>query len=213
MSVNDNNRNNSIQNKINNILNINENEPVILLGDFNGHTGFLGPQDTNTNGEKVLQWITDQNLMLLNADPQCSGEITWESRGLKSSIDFILVNQHMYDKFCNMKIDEEKAIYDFSDHNLLSAYFNILTPKQIFRKEEKVINYLKINEDTVNNYKAHIENALIESENYNNLYNLEILMKEASEKIFNRQIKRRINQNTENIEPVWTTPEIKKKNK
>lgn len=210
MSVNDSNRNNIIQSKINAILHTNENEPIILLGDFNGHVGFLGPQEINKNGEKVIQWITDPNLMLLNADPQCSGEITWESRGLKSSIDFILVNQHMYRKFCNMKIDEEKTIYDLSDHNLLSAYFNIQTHKQIYKNEKKVITYLKINEDTVSNYRAHIENALIETENYNDLHNLEILMKEASENFLNRQIKRRINQNTESIEPVWITPEIKK---
>ena len=27
-----------------------ENENVILLGDFNGHVGFLGTQDINING-------------------------------------------------------------------------------------------------------------------------------------------------------------------
>ena len=35
-------------------------------------------------------------------------------------------------------------------------------------------------------------------------------MKDASEKFLNKKIKRRINQNTEDIEPVWITPEIKR---
>ena len=117
LSSSDSVRNNIIQREINTILNKNINQPVILLGDFNGHVGFLGPQEVNMNGEKVLHWITDKNLILLNGDPRCSGEITWENRGFKSSIDFILVNQTMYSKFNHMKIDEEKSQFDLSDHN------------------------------------------------------------------------------------------------
>ena len=29
----------------------------IILGDFNGHIGFLGPQPINTNGELMLDLI------------------------------------------------------------------------------------------------------------------------------------------------------------
>ena len=65
MSANDNNRNNIIQKKINTILRTAENEPITLLGDFNGHVGFLGPQETNTNGRRVLQWITEHNLICI----------------------------------------------------------------------------------------------------------------------------------------------------
>ena len=42
----------------------------------------------------------------------------------------------------------------------------------------KEITYLKINEDTANNYKTHIENAITQSEKYGNIQNLELLMKD-----------------------------------
>lgn len=62
-------------------------------------------------------------MILLNGNVRCNGETTWESRGLKSAIDFILVNQDMYSKFINMIIDEEREKYDLSDHNRMSALF------------------------------------------------------------------------------------------
>lgn len=67
----------------------------------------------------------DKNLILSNGDQKYEGEITWDGRGFQSAIDFILVNQSMYGKFINMIIDERKEKYDLSDHNLLTAYFDI----------------------------------------------------------------------------------------
>lgn len=63
-----------------------------------------------------------KSLVLLNEDPHCDRDIMWESQGLKSTIDFILVNQTMYSKFSHMKFDEESQ-FTLSDHAVLSAFF------------------------------------------------------------------------------------------
>ena len=49
----------------------------IILGDLNGHTGFLGPHTMNKNGEAMLDFIYKYNLILLNGHAECLGEITW----------------------------------------------------------------------------------------------------------------------------------------
>ena len=61
----------------------------IILGDFNGHTGFLGPQPMNKNGDMMLDLIDKNNLILLNGHPECKGEITWQQRERKSTIDYL----------------------------------------------------------------------------------------------------------------------------
>ena len=38
----------------------------IILGDFYGHTGFLGPQSMNKNGDMMLDLIDTNNPILLN---------------------------------------------------------------------------------------------------------------------------------------------------
>ena len=100
LSTNDENRNKSLEAEINNILNRTENTPTILLGDFNGHVGFL-EQKLNKNGKRIIDWISETNLTLLNGDTKCSGVTTWENLNYKSAVDFILVNTNMYDVYMN----------------------------------------------------------------------------------------------------------------
>ena len=47
----------------------------IILCDFNGHTGFLGPQSMNKIGEIMLDLIHKNNLILLNGHPECKGKL------------------------------------------------------------------------------------------------------------------------------------------
>lgn len=94
------------------------------------------------------EWITEKNLILLNDDPKCTGEITWQNKISKSAIDFLLINQSMYDRFKHMKIDENKEKLDLSDHNMISATFSIICNQQKQYNETKEIRYLKISNDT-----------------------------------------------------------------
>ena len=41
----------------------------MLLGDFNSHLGFLGPQKINPNCHNVLKWIDEMDVILINDDP------------------------------------------------------------------------------------------------------------------------------------------------
>ena len=82
---------------------------------LNGHLGFIGEQDLNRNGQRVIKLMEDHNLILFNGDDRCSGETTREESGIKSSIDFILGNKKIYDNFDSMHIDESKEYFDLSD--------------------------------------------------------------------------------------------------
>ena len=106
----------------------------LILGNFNAHLGFLGPQKLNREGKLVLSMILKLNLVILNCDLLCKGEITWSSRGQKSSIDFILASTNMQQKLTCMKIDESKEEYDLSDHNLITAIFEF---RKVGKRESK----------------------------------------------------------------------------
>ena len=51
---------------------------LILLGDFNGHLGFLGHQNENRNAKLINEFMENQSIMLLNINSRCEGTYTWE---------------------------------------------------------------------------------------------------------------------------------------
>ena len=57
-----------------------EDESLIILGDFIAHTGSIGTQSIDHNGKMINEWLTEKDLILLNSDERCSGEITWKRR-------------------------------------------------------------------------------------------------------------------------------------
>ena len=115
-ATNDRNRNIVIIREIEEMLKKWEKQKIIILGDFNGHTGFLGPQKPNENGQKIINLLENNNLTLLNIDNKCKGEITWTNGIYSSTIDYVLCNENMYESFNCMYIDEQKKITNISDH-------------------------------------------------------------------------------------------------
>ena len=115
--------------------------PTLLMGDFNGHLGFIGKQDLDRTGNIVLDIAEKHNMVILNGDPLCEGEVTWSRGNQKSSIDFVLCNQIMYKRFKKMFIDEDKIKFDLSDHHLLEALFGVRCQTDPQRKEKRV-NYV-----------------------------------------------------------------------
>ena len=146
----------SVDNIVQNKNNMKEIESIIndmqgsymILGDFNGHLGFLGPHQMNKNGELLYNLINKYNLILLNGHPECTGEITWEQKNKRSVIDYILVNNDMHESFINMNIDDNKEVFDLSDHNMLTATFRRKHGhgNKIDEKQSKKITYMKITE-------------------------------------------------------------------
>ena len=76
--------------------------------------GFIGNHPMNKNGELLCNLIDKHTQVLLNGHPECEGEITWEQRGRKSVIDYILVNKNMHENFISMVIDEDRKFCDLS---------------------------------------------------------------------------------------------------
>ena len=83
---------------------------LVVLGDMNAHVGFLGEQELNRNGERLLNLMDECRLIMLNLDDRCRGEITREENGHKSVIDFVLVNGLLYEDFVRMDVDERNCL-------------------------------------------------------------------------------------------------------
>ena len=150
MSVDDTNQNKEIMAEIEEAIE-NTKEDFIIMGDFNGHVGFLRNHHMNKNGELLCNLIVKHTLVLLNGHPECEGEITWEQRGRKSVIDYILVNKNMHAKFISMIIDEDREFCDLSDDNLMTAVFQGSERcGEIFVRKDSSEStyYIKINDET-----------------------------------------------------------------
>ena len=119
---------------------------TIVLGDFNGHLGYLGNQEENMNGKLIDKMIQEEDLILLNIDSRCKGTYTWQ-REEKSAIDLIMVNQ--CGKFVELEVDEKKReIYDLSDHCIVRLSLKI---KKNNQKEGKRRNIREIQNITRKN--------------------------------------------------------------
>ena len=129
--------NNDINQRIGNYLQENEDRAILVMGDFNAHTGQLG-EPINRNGKLLIDLIEKNNLVNLNGTLECEGKVTWEARGLKSAIDYALANQKMMDKYVNMKIDEEREVFDLSDHCMIKVALS-LRSEQVRQKQNDVI--------------------------------------------------------------------------
>merc|ERR1712121_211859 len=74
----------------------------------------------------------------------CIGTYTFESKNGKSAIDHILTNDKLYESYRGMHIDEDRAILNISDHNLVRAWFRIgpsSKPKWTMKKLKTSVNH------------------------------------------------------------------------
>ena len=118
-------RNVKIKKEIIDIASKAQNKHTIILGDFNGHVGFLGPQTLNKNGDLVLEVAEELDYTILNDTLPCAGEITRSQNDFESAIDLVLVNGKLLNNYTHMNIDEDKNIFDLSDHSLIQVFFKI----------------------------------------------------------------------------------------
>ena len=134
-----------IKSKLENIVGavtaVDEDNDIILLGDFNAHVGIVGPQELNINGCLLLDLMETYNLILLNNDENCVGEITRSCRGERSTIDFVLVNTRAYNKFECMVIDEDKLQFDNSVHCMIRVDFKLKKMKNNKIVKHEYIEY------------------------------------------------------------------------
>ena len=162
------------------------------------------------------------NLIMLNGDERCNGEITGVMRNQKSTIDFVLINQPGYRLFIEMNIDEHKVKCDLSDHCLIETRFRITTSRGSSSRNdtETRTEYYKINSDDLEeHFLLKMEQDIICKQNNGEIIDeetLEMILKDNCEGVLKRTLKRKeITENGElkKIEPVWMTKNIKKEMK
>ena len=98
---------------------------VLALGDFNAKRGseFI-PNDTperSANGDILSQIIERKELIAVNGTEKCLG--TWTRQNNlneqeKSVIDYVLVNEDLYNHIDHMEIDEQKSFCPFGTTKL-----------------------------------------------------------------------------------------------
>ena len=190
-----------------------DNIDIMILGDFNGHVGFLGKQDKNNNGELILKIINEQDLLMMNIDAKCTGEITWEQGSSKSVIDYVLVSHSMYDKIEIMRIDDKWEILKLSDHNLINI--KIRTQREInkFVKNEEEYMICRISDSSKEKFNKYVKELLVDTTSDSdaefNMEKFDGIIKKAYKATLEVKIKKRKKQNNKN-EPIWCNKTIKK---
>ena len=86
-------RNRSIQKQVEELMEVDPNTALLILGDFNGRLTRLEPSiKTDANGEMIDTWIDKWDLFHLNSMDTCIGKYTFDSLNGKSAIDHVLTN-------------------------------------------------------------------------------------------------------------------------
>ena len=96
-------------------------EKVLVMGDMNGHIGLLG-EEQNVNGKLLREACEKMNLEILN-ETIAEGRITWQRKGMKSAIDYMLANENARECIVNMWVDESGELDIVSDPNMLTVYY------------------------------------------------------------------------------------------
>lgn len=209
MSVNDYGRNAEIRKEIKTIVGRaqqNERE-IIILGDFNGHLGFIGSQKLDTNGKMILELMETYKLILLNDVPECKGAVTWQQGEKKSTIDFILTSEKLFTNFENMIIDENWEETCMSDHNLIKATFWTSKTQRRKYNKEKEIQIFKINNSRKEKFLKEVKEEIQDKDEIN-LHDFNNVIKNKATKCMKVTIKIDSERNKLS-EPIWMNKKIK----
>ena len=131
-------RNRTIQNKVENLMKVDPDTALLVLGDMNGRLTELEPTiRSDANGRMINSWIDKGDLYHLNALDTCTGRYTFESQNGRSAIDHVLINEYMMGKHISMWIDEDKTMLNISDHNLVRTWFKLRNENYSAQKKRK----------------------------------------------------------------------------
>ena len=206
------NENKVLTNAIDKFLQENEGKPFLIIGDLNAHTGTIVQDKINVNGKQVLKWIEDYNLIMVNNETICEGKYTWNSRGSRSVIDYVLASSEMYPFIAKMKIDEQNEIFDLSDHNLIDLELQVSrkTNEEERYAEKLEKDYISTNGEKLKEFSKKLEEELKKMENDQiNMANIDDqIIVVAEEKLKVKSKKKRKSKIKGKYEPIWITKEI-----
>ena len=113
-------------------------------------------------------------------DERCFGEKTWSRGEQNSVIDYILCNEKMYKYFSSMNIDENRDIFDNSDHNFINV--DIRYKEEMIISQNKQILLNKKGEEDITKYINHIKSKVEQTDNCNSIEDMNVIIKEAEGK-------------------------------
>ena len=208
----DNERRKTIRKQCEKIIGESRNNAFIVLGDFNGHVGFLGYQKIDKNGEMIIEWMNDYNLTLLNAREETKGLYTWERGEQKSVIDYVLVNEEMELHIDKMEIDENKELMDISDHNLIKLSFRIdLESSKDFRNARwEITDYITTKKEVLEKFIVKMEESLT-SKRVERMEELDKMVEEEMQRSLKRSYKKKVLEEEQIEEKPWINDEIREK--
>lgn len=128
---------------------------VILVGDMNAHIEDLDGY-TDRNGKLVLDMCEDHNLIVVNRETKCEGQITWERGDKQSSIDYSLLSEGVYERLTVMEIDEIGAHSLGSDHKRIALTFG----KMKDQNPKTVVHGFKLNDKQIANIAKSLETEI-----------------------------------------------------
>ena len=134
------------------------NESIMIVGDFNSKIGkdIEGNHDVVTRGgRKLRKFVEKQGLKIINSQERCEGTWTRDEKGVKSVLDYVLVDDELSDHIKEMKVhDEDRDISPFhlkqvttkkiktiySDHNPITVKTDLIMMKiQTQEKQKKIV--------------------------------------------------------------------------
>ena len=128
----------------------------------------------------------------------------------KSVIDYMMVNSRVYDKFVGMEIDDEKLVYEDSDHHMMSMYLKMRDERECFKKEnwEEVEFYTK-DKEALEKMRIELENEWRKG-NIENKQEEERSVVEKANQVLKRRIRRKVGGKKKEVEKVWMTDEMRR---
>ena len=203
-------RNKGLQREIEHKIENTDDRALMILGDFNGHVGFLGNQREDRNGKFIIDLVNNSNMVMLNCDDKCQGLYTWGKRSYRSVIDYVLANGEMYQHIDVMEIDEKQQKFDLSDHNLITVAMTFETHTDFRKASIEEQHYFKVDEQSLKLFAEGVQRR-IDGKNIVDIEELNAIMKAVAEEELKALYRRKISNKHEDVkEKPWVTEQVKK---
>ena len=200
--------NDKITSQLQSFFDANEDEHVLAVGDFNAHIGILG-ETINKNGKLLENLIEQNNLVNLNRTPECEGKITRNIRDQKTTIDYALANRRLFRYYKEMKIDENKEVFDLSDHCMISVTLALGVEKM--EERERTLEITCLSRERMQKFNEKVEQELEKIDNDEiNMDKIDSVMEQvAKDHLIKKVVQRNGKGQKGKMEPIWMNKEIK----
>ena len=203
--------NSKIREVVEKIIEKNNREGLIILGDFNGHIEDLDGRKTDENGKMVLDWTNRFDLTLMNGDNKCVGTFTRSKLGIDTAIDMVLVNRMLYERCREMRIDEEREVMQISDHNLVTVDLKVRLGRGYdFGKKWEKVEYYRKGVDAMKEFGDEVESEWRERD-IKTVEEMTMSVFEVAERVLKREFRRYVSEEKGwvKIAEPWMNEEIR----